>query len=72
MLDKMIVEILKDGEWVESNLRSLVIGSKFRIRDPLTKEIFVGDNNHTEFVITSKPYIDKDGIGTIVLENMWE
>jgi len=72
MSDKMVVEIFKDEEWVESNFQSLVIGSKFRIRDPHTKEIFVGDNNHTEFIVTSKPYVNKDGIGTVDIRPTWK
>lgn len=72
MEDLMVIEILKDEEWVESNFQDIVIGSKFRMRNPHTKEIFVGDSNKTEFIATSKPYTNKDGIGTINIQSTWK
>lgn len=72
MLDKMIVEIFKNREWLVDNFQDLVIGSKFRMRHPHTKEIFVGDDNRTEFVVISKPYTNEDGIETVDILPAWK
>lgn len=76
MTDLMIVEILKDDEWIERMFQDIIIGSKFRMRNPNTKELFVGDSGKTEFVAISKPYvknIDVDhSVLTIDIRTTWK
>lgn len=53
----MIIEIYKDGEWIESSFEEIDIGCKFRMRNPDTKELFIGDNDEVEFVAASECYV---------------
>ncbi len=67
-MDLMIVEIFNGENWEKDPgepFGGIKIGSIFRLRNPHTKELFVGDNGKTEFEAISEPYISKDGIWTV-------
>jgi len=61
----MIVEIHEEGEWRVLDFKDLEPGMKFRMWDPVTELLFVGDNGNTEFVASGHPYENEEGIATI-------
>ena len=68
MADLMIVEIFDGEKWEEGlgdPFGGVKTGSTFRLRDPNTREFFVGDNGKTEFVATDDPYLNDVGIWTV-------
>jgi len=66
MKDLMMIEIYEDGEWIESLFQDITIGTKFRMRNPDTKELFV-DDDKTEFVATSECYVKNLDVGNSIL-----
>jgi hypothetical protein len=50
------VEINKNGVWTPITFQDLHNGDTFRLFEP-TGEPVTGDNNDTEFIATSEPYI---------------
>ena len=67
MTDLMIIELFENGNWKEILFKELKDGDRFRMLDPDTKDLFIGDNNKTEFIATSDPYENEDGILTITI-----
>ncbi|KKM63176.1 hypothetical protein LCGC14_1514090 [marine sediment metagenome] len=65
MTDLMIIELFENGKWVEKSFGEIKIDDKFRMLYPDTKDLFIGDNNKTEFIASSEPYENEDGILTV-------
>ena len=65
MDDLMIIELFENGKWVEKSFGEIKIDDKFRMLYPDTKDLFIGDNNKTEFIASSEPYENEDGILTV-------
>ena len=61
----MIVEIYEEGKWKVLEFKDLEPGMKFRVWDPLTELLFVGDNGDTEFIASGHPYENEEGAATI-------
>ncbi len=61
----MIIELFESGGWKEIQFKELKDGDRFRMLHPDTKDLFIGDNNKTEFIATSEPYENEDGILTV-------
>ncbi len=65
MTDLMIIELFENGKWVEIQFKELKKGDRFRMLDPDTKDLFISDKNNTEFIASSEPYENEDGILTV-------
>ena len=69
MTDLMIIEKFESREWKELMFKELKDGDKFRMLDPDTKDLFIGDDNKTEFIAMSDPYENEDGILTVSVKD---
>lgn len=58
-----------DDTWEPVEFMELTIGDTFRIYEQ-DGEPVIGQNGHNEWIATSKPYINKDGIPTIAAYNV--
>jgi hypothetical protein len=65
MEDLMIIEIYEGGEWIENDFQNIIIGSKFRMKNPKTGKLFIGEADKTEFIATSTPYSNEKGIAMV-------
>ncbi len=68
MADLMIIELFEDEEWEEIQFKELKDGDRFRMLDPDTKDLFIGDNNKTEFVAVLEPYYNENEVLTVRIE----
>lgn len=64
----MIIELLEEGNWKEIQFNELKDGDRFRMLDPDTKDLYIGDNNKTEFVTVLEPYYNEDEVLTVRVE----
>lgn len=61
MHDLRKVEILKNGQWCETNFESICAGDTFRMFES-TSEAVVDKNGNTQFVAKTNPYMTSDGV----------
>lgn len=64
----MIIELLEEANWKEIQFSELKDGDRFRMLDPDTKDLYIGDNNKAEFVVVLEPYYNEDEVLTVQVE----
>ena len=64
----MIIERFESGEWIEVDFEDLKKGDLFKMFNPDNGALYESDDNGSEFVAASDPYINDDGIFTINIE----
>jgi hypothetical protein len=69
MSDTMIVEINDGFYWKVVPFEDVMIGDKFRMRDPHTNEIYVNSNGKSVFLATSEPFLNEDKVWTIEVDD---
>lgn len=60
------IEVLRNEKWEKCYMKDLVVGEEFRMFED--GKLFKDQQGHTTWVVQELPYVNKEGIWTVIVK----